>query len=119
MDRGRRIFGGVLVGRGPDGHPALVFPGKPALAEKQRWAIEVPEPGLNPHVPRVTLTYPALASAGSVAFVAAGAGKTAMMERVSAGGAGLPAGPRTSVRALVWLRANADAAAACTAPATK
>jgi 6-phosphogluconolactonase len=102
LDPARPLFDVVLLGMGPDGHTASLFPGNPALAEKQRWAIEVPEPGLNPHVPRVTLTYLALASAGSVAFVAAGADKTAMMKRVWAGEAALPSAHVTSVGELVW-----------------
>jgi 6-phosphogluconolactonase len=79
-----------------------LFPGKPALDEKQRWAVEVPEPGLTPFVPRVTLTYPALHSARSVAFVAAGADKTAMMRRVLSGEQALPSARVAPVGELVW-----------------
>jgi 6-phosphogluconolactonase len=87
---------------GPDGHTASLFPGKPALNVRDRWVVEVPEPGLNPHVPRVTLTYPALESAASVAFVAAGADKTAMMKRVWAGDAALPSAHVHPIGELVW-----------------
>jgi len=87
---------------GPDGHTASLFPGKPALAERQRWAVEVPEPGLSPFVPRVTLTYPALDSARSVAFVAAGADKMAMMRRVLAGDRELPSAQIAPVGELIW-----------------
>src|SRR5260370_5942332 len=72
LDPARPLFDVVLLGMGPDGHTASLFPGKPAVEERHRWVIEVPEPGLNPHVPRVTLTYPALESSRSVAFVPAG-----------------------------------------------
>jgi 6-phosphogluconolactonase/glucosamine-6-phosphate isomerase/deaminase len=72
------------------------------LEERHRWVIEVPEPGLNPHVPRVTLTYPALDSAKSVAFIAAGTEKTAMMRRVIAGEWDLPSARISPVGELVW-----------------
>src|SRR5580658_8753022 len=85
LDPARALFDVVLLGMGPDGHTASLFPGKPALDEMSRWVIGVPEPGLNPFVPRVTLTYPALHSSRSAAFIAAGADKTAMMRRVLAG----------------------------------
>jgi len=98
----RPLFDVVLLGMGPDGHTASLFPGKPALEEHRRWAVEVPEPGLNPFVPRVTLTYPALDSARSVAFVAAGADKMAMMRRVLAGDRALPSARIAPVGELVW-----------------
>jgi 6-phosphogluconolactonase len=108
LDPARPLFDIVLLGMGPDGHTASLFPGKPALAERQRWVVEVPEPGLNPQVPRITLTYPALESSRSVAFVAAGADKHAMMRRVLAGEGDLPAARVRPAGELVWF---VDAAA--------
>jgi 6-phosphogluconolactonase len=102
LDPARPLFDVVLLGMGPDGHTASLFPGKPALDENRRWVAGVPEPGLSPFVPRVTLTYPAIESARSVAFVAAGADKTAMMRRVLAGERELPSARVTSAGELVW-----------------
>jgi 6-phosphogluconolactonase len=102
LDPARPLFDIVLLGMGSDGHTASLFPGKPALEERRRWAVEVPEPGLTPLIPRITLTYLALNSAKSVAFVAAGADKMAMMRRVLAGNRELPAARVAPVGELVW-----------------
>ena len=102
LDPSRPLFDIVLLGMGPDGHTASLFPGKPALEEHSAWVTGVPVPGLNPQVPRVTLTYPALESAGSVAFVAAGADKKTMMDRALAGDRELPSARVRPIGELVW-----------------
>lgn len=102
LDPAKPLFDVILLGMGPDGHTASLFPGKPAVDELGRWVTEVPVPGLNPQVPRVTLTFPALASAGSVAFVAAGADKKTMMDRALAGDRELPSARVKSNGELIW-----------------
>jgi 6-phosphogluconolactonase len=65
----------VLLGIGPDGHTASLFPGQPALAERTRLVVGVPEAGLQPFVPRVSLTIGALTSSQRIVFLASGESK--------------------------------------------
>ncbi|MCL2420019.1 MAG: 6-phosphogluconolactonase, partial [Conexibacteraceae bacterium] len=65
----------VLLGIGPDGHICSMFPGQDSLNERSRLAVGVPEAGLEPFVPRVTLTFPALSHAKRVLVFATGASK--------------------------------------------
>jgi 6-phosphogluconolactonase len=99
LDPARPLFDIVLLGMGPDGHTASLIPGEPVLDEQGRWVAEVthgrPEP-------RITLTYPALDSSRSTAFVAAGGDKHAMMQRVVAGERELPAARIRPVGELIW-----------------
>ena len=65
----------VLLGLGPDSHTASLFPGKPAVEERSRLVAPVPEPGMEPRVPRITLTLPVINAARRVIFLVAGADK--------------------------------------------
>jgi 6-phosphogluconolactonase len=74
-EAGEPEFSLVLLGIGPDGHLASMFPDQASLSERSRLVVGVPESGLEPFVPRVTLTLPALANAEQVVFLVTGAGK--------------------------------------------
>jgi 6-phosphogluconolactonase len=71
----------LLLGIGPDGHCASLFPGQASLAERQRLVVGVPQAGLEPFVPRISLTLPTLASARRVVFLATGESKAAAIAR--------------------------------------
>jgi 6-phosphogluconolactonase len=75
------VFDLILLGIGPDAHTASLFPHKPALRERERWAVGVPEAGHEPLVPRVTLTLPVLDAAREVMFLIAGEGKAEAVGR--------------------------------------
>jgi 6-phosphogluconolactonase len=74
-DAGPQMFDLVLLGLGPDGHTASLFPGAPELEERDRDVVGVPRAGLEPFVPRVTMTLPRLQRAARIAFLVAGPGK--------------------------------------------
>ena len=102
LDRARPLFDLVLMGVGNDGHTASLFPGHPQLDETDRWVVGVPQAGQEPFVPRVTLTFPALASTRDMLFLVTGQGKRDIMARLLAG-ADLPATRAHADGDLVWL----------------
>jgi 6-phosphogluconolactonase len=71
----------ALMGLGPDSHTASLFPGKPAVDVTGRLALAVPEAGLEPFVPRVTLTVEAFNAAREIVFLVSGADKADALAR--------------------------------------
>lgn len=65
----------LLLGIGSDAHTASIFPGKPEMSIRNQLVTAVPEAGLEPFVPRVSLTVPALVRAHEILFMAVGPDK--------------------------------------------
>jgi 6-phosphogluconolactonase len=99
----------IFLGLGSDGHIASLFPGKPALDEKQRMVVASPPGVLPPPIDRVTFTYPVLNAARAIAFLVAGADKRDVLTGVLAGTSTAPA---AAVRPAGQLRWFVDATAA-------
>lgn len=89
----------VHLGLGPDGHTASLFPGSPALDERDRLVVATGD-NLHRH-PRVTLTFPALNRSRLAVFTVAGEDKREALQRVKAG-EDLPAA-RVSASRVIWL----------------
>jgi len=102
LDPEKPLFDLVLMGVGPDGHTASLFPGYPAMAESVRWVVGVPEAHVEPFLPRVTLTLPALGACREMLFEVAGAEKRAILTRVRAD-ENLPANRAHAMGETVWL----------------
>jgi len=101
----------VLLGLGPDGHAASLFPNQATLDERSRRAIPA-EAKLEPFVDRVTMTLPVLCSAPEVLFLVSGGPKAEAVERAFGRPPGSDA-PASLIRSATGrTRVIADAAAA-------
>ncbi len=69
----------LLLGMGPDGHTASLFPGSPALEERTRLVLAVT--GTKPPPRRLTITPPVIAAARRIAVLAAGGAKAPAVAR--------------------------------------
>jgi 6-phosphogluconolactonase len=100
----------VLLGVGPDGHCASLFPGHPGTRVVDRAVIAVHD-SPKPPPTRLSLTFPALDAAAQVWVIASGEGKAEAVARALGGAAreDVPsAGPRGRERTL-WLLDRAAA----------
>lgn len=68
-------FDVMLLGLGPDAHIASLFPGKPEKHVTDRLVVAVPEAGMEPYVPRISLTLPAINAARRKVFLVTGESK--------------------------------------------
>ena len=99
----------ALNGIGPDGHTASLFPDAPGLDERERRAVAA-EAGLEPFLPRVTMTPPVFRRARLLVYLVTGAGKAEAVRRAFAEPPS-PATPESLIRGVETL-AYLDRAAA-------
>lgn len=103
-------FDVLMLGVGPDGHVASLFPEKPALHETVRGAVAVRN-SPKPPPTRISLTLPAIRAAREVWLVAAGAEKAPVV-RMALTGAGpvqIPAAGAVGRARTLWLLDRAAA----------
>src|SRR5205085_5775332 len=74
----------VLLGLGPDGHVASLFPQQPTLDETERRVVGA-EAKLEPFVDRITMTLPLLRTARQLLFLVTGEDKAEAVQRAFAG----------------------------------
>ena len=86
------------LGLGPDGHTASLVPGDPVLSVVDR---DVAPTGVYMKRRRMTLTYPILDRSRRILWVVTGVEKAAMLSRLIAADASIPAGRVRQERALV------------------
>jgi 6-phosphogluconolactonase len=78
-------FGVVLLGVGPDGHFASLFPGNPVLARgldpaSDRLVLAVPPGDPAPDIPRISLTFQALTQTALIVLLITGQAKRALLD---------------------------------------
>ncbi|EFJ45032.1 hypothetical protein VOLCADRAFT_82562 [Volvox carteri f. nagariensis] len=80
-DGGFPVFDLILLGVGPDGHVASLFPNRPETAATQGWVLPVKD-SPKPPPERITMTMPVINAAKEVAVVALGESKREIVQRV-------------------------------------
>jgi 6-phosphogluconolactonase len=107
----------ILLGMGPDGHTASLFPETAALQEKSRLVVANWVEKLKTH--RITLTLPVLNASRSVVFLVSGIDKASALREVLEGNAPAEKYPSKLVRPtdgkLIWFVDRAAASELSTA----
>jgi 6-phosphogluconolactonase len=105
-------FDVILLGMGPDGHTASLFPGSKGLEEKERWVVANWVEKFKSA--RITFTFPVLNAARTIFLLVAGADKADMLHEVLVTERDAALYPVQQVRPLdgakIWLLDRAAAA---------
>ena len=101
------VFDVLMLGVGPDGHVASLFPGHPGFAVTTGTAIAVRD-SPKPPPTRISLTLPVLQTARQTWLIAAGEGKADVVAR-AVQGEPLPAGSVHGTERTLWLLDQAAA----------
>ena len=110
LDPARPLFDVTLLGLGPDGHTASLFPNTAVLAERDRWVAAVV--GAKSEA-RITLNYPVLESSRNVVFLVAGEEKRVALAGLRHSNDSLPAACLHATGTL-WIFGDAAAVGALT-----
>lgn len=100
------VFDLMLLGVGPDGHTASLFPDTAAL----NVADSITTVGSKQGEPRLTFTYPLINASRRVVFLVAGSGKAAIVQQLLTTAPQLPAQQVRSQGSLIWLLDRSAAA---------
>ena len=92
----------MLLGMGPDGHTASLFPGSAEVEEAERLAVPVHRPEM-PQPWRVSMTLPVINASRQILMMVSGLAKAPMVRRAIAGDPGIPAGRLRPAGQLTWL----------------
>lgn len=111
-EHGAGFFEVLMLGIGPDGHCASLFPGHPALEARDAIAVAVHD-SPKPPPDRVTLTFEAMERCRAVWFIASGDGKAEAVARALAEDGSVAETPARGVRGeeTVWWLDEAAASA--------
>lgn len=105
----------VLLGMGDDGHTASLFPHSPVLAESTLLCAATPVASLQPHLRRLTLTFPAINAARFIWIIVTGESKASRLQNVFEGARDIGSTPVAGVEPqdgeLVWMLDRAAAGA--------
>jgi 6-phosphogluconolactonase len=83
-DPTERCLDAVVLGMGADGHTASLFPGSPALTERERWIVRNDGEGVASPRPRMTMTFALLCRARFIALLVTGREKQTALRRAAA-----------------------------------
>lgn len=102
MDNGIPSFDLLLLGVGPDGHTASLFPGHDLLNEKNRLIAFIKD-SPKPPPQRITMTYTLINNARHSIFAVPGKGKADIVRKIFSENEDLPASRVTAIEKVHWL----------------